>query len=214
MTATTSSQATPVITSTMPAPAGGRRGTSTGVGAGAGLLVLALVLGSLVGAVWGVLRPAYEVAVREGEAVVDMVASPSNVEFASYGGFALITGALGLVIALAAFAMRDGMVSPQVLAWVIVTAGAGAFAVFTFGVWSAGVISDQPGHGELIEGAVFHVVPPLRPGVAWLTGPFTASLAYWILAVVSPAPDADKRDLDEREDDDSRAGAANAPAAS
>ena len=169
------------------------------VGAGAGLLVVALAVGSLVGAVWGCLRPGYEAVVQGGDIVVDLAASPDNVDFASFGWFAILTGLLGLALAVGAYARAGGAVSAGMLAWVFVAAGAGAFAVHTFGVWSAGFVSDTPGHGELAEGARFHIVPPLDPGVGWLSGPFVATLTYWMLALVSTV-DGPGTDEDGEED--------------
>ena len=156
------------------------------VGAGAGLLVLALLAGSVAGAVWGALRPGYEVLVRDGDVIVDQVASPPSVEFASYAWFALLAGILGVVLSVVAYARAGGRVSPATMTWAIVAAAAGAFALFTFGTVTAGFFSDTPGHGDLAEGAHFRVVPALHPGVAWLAAPFTSALSYWLLALVTP----------------------------
>ena len=160
---------------------------SSPAGVAAGQLVLALVGGGLVGALWGSLRPGYEALVKDGAVVVDQAASPASVEFSSYAGFALICAALGVVLSLAAYARSRGEVSLGMLLWVCVAAAAAAFSVHTFGVWVAGLLSDTPGegHGQLMEGERFHVVPPLYPGVGWLAGPFTAALTYWMLALVS-----------------------------
>ncbi len=157
---------------------------------GAGLLVFALVVGAVVGALWGVLRPAYEVVVRDGGALVDQALSPANVEFSSFGWFVILSAVLGLVVALVAYARLGGAVSLAMMAWVVVAAAAGAFAVHTFGSWSAGLFSGMPSHDALVDGARFQLVPPLHPGVAWLCAPFVAALVYWLLALVTPVPRA------------------------
>jgi len=124
--------------------------------------------------------------VQDGGAVVDQAASPASVEFSSFAWFALITGVLGLVLSVRAYSRAGGRVSPGTMLWVIVSALAGSFAVFTFGTWAAGFFSDTPGHADLTEGARFHVIPALHPGIGWLAAPFTAALSYWLLALVTP----------------------------
>lgn len=133
-------------------------------------------------------RPGYEAVVRQDAVLVDRVLSPASVEFSSVGWFAILTAALGLAVALMAYARSGGAVSLAAMAWVVVAAAAGAFAVHTFGAWTAGLVSDSPGHGELVDGARLRLVPPLQPGVAWLCAPFVSALAYWVLALVTPAP--------------------------
>jgi len=151
------------------------------------------------------LRPGYEVLVKDGDVVVDQVASPPSVEFASYAWFAILAGVLGVVLSIVAYARAGGRVSPATMAWAIVAAAAGAFALFTFGTFTAGFFSDTPGHGDLAEGAHFRVVPALHPGVAWLAAPFTSALSYWLLALVTP----ERQDTTgEREAVDGQPGAA------
>ncbi|WP_092149264.1 hypothetical protein [Corynebacterium mycetoides] len=124
------------------------------------------------------MRPGY-VGSFEGEAyVVDQVASPPNVEFASFGGFALVCAGLGLVIAAVAY--LRGLAGIGALLWVIACAGAAAFAVYTFGGWSAGFGTPDP---HTAQGS-FTFVPPLSPGVGWLAGPFVAALMFYALTLV------------------------------
>ena len=156
---------------------------STGAGAAAGILALSLGLGSVAGAVWGLTRPGYVGSLSEGSYVVDEVASPPSVEFASLGGFVLVSAVLGLVIA--SFAFARGLVGVRALFWVIACAGAAAFAVHTFGSWSAACAHPSPHDATLADGAGFSVVPPLDPGVGWLSGPFVAALMFYLLTIAA-----------------------------
>ncbi|WP_342320007.1 hypothetical protein [Corynebacterium mayonis] len=170
-----------------------RAARTSGVGRAAGLLVVALGLGSLVGAVWGVLRPGYDVVVEDGQLVVNLAASPVNVEFDSYGWFAVLTSLLGVLLALIAFAFNNGRATAFVLLWVVVTSFAGAFAIYTFGMWSTGFVSDKPGHEGLVDGSRLRIVPALQPGVVWLVGPYMSVVTYWLLAFASPEPEQRER---------------------
>lgn len=156
---------------------------STGAGAAAALLMLALGLGSVAGAVWGLTRPGYVGTLSEGSYVVNEVASPPSVEFASLGGFVLVSAVLGLIIAIFAFAR--GLVGLRALLWVIVCAAAAAFAVHTFGSWSAAFTHPSPHDATLANGDGFSVVPPLNPGMGWLAGPFVAALMFYLLTAAS-----------------------------
>ncbi|QPK82650.1 hypothetical protein G7Y29_07095 [Corynebacterium qintianiae] len=156
-------------------------------GAWAQLLVIALVAGSVAGALWGLTRPGYVGELAEGSYLVDQIASPANVEFASFGGFALLSAALGMLIAAAAH--LRGLTGLPTLLWVSACAGAAAFAVVTFGGWSADLLHASP-HAPALNspfagGAAFTFVPPLRPGVGWLAGPFVAALTFYLLTVIA-----------------------------
>ncbi|WP_165164121.1 hypothetical protein [Corynebacterium qintianiae] len=152
-------------------------------GAWAQLLVIALVAGSLAGGLWGLIRPGYVGELAEGSYLVDQIASPANVEFASFGGFALLSAAIGMLIAAAAH--LRGLTGLPTLLWVTACAGAAAFAVVTFGGWTADLLHASPHDPPLAGGAAFTFVPPLRPGVGWLAGPFVAALTFYLLTVIA-----------------------------
>lgn len=156
---------------------------SPAAGEWAQLLLIALVAGSGIGAVWGVTRPGYVGSVRDSAFVVDEVASQTNVEFTSFGGFALITALLGFAIAIVAYARDRAGVAD--LVWVVACAGAAAFAVYTFGGWSAAWSAPSPHDPAPADGMRLEIVPPLSPGVGWLAGPFVAGLMFYLLNLVT-----------------------------
>lgn len=161
-------------------------------GAGAGLVALALAFGVLGGLAWGALRPAYLAEVADGGVQIDTAASPLNTEFAAFGWFVLLTGFLGVLLALVAWRVtrRRGVGGVGWLWWIIACAAAGAFTVYVFGDWFALWLHHVPSHEELemlSDGSRFDLIPPIRPGAGWLAGPFTAALSYWTLNAFGPA---------------------------
>ncbi|AWB84319.1 hypothetical protein [Corynebacterium liangguodongii] len=158
---------------------------ASAAGAGAGLLVYALVAGCIVGAAWGLLRPAYVGTYHDGGFLLDTEASPPGVEFASYGWFVLLSAALGLSIAALAYVRR--LTGVGALMWCMVCAGAAAYATSTFGAATASLRHGSAGArgSGPTEGEVLSLVPSLDPGVAWLVGPFVAGLMFYTLALVS-----------------------------
>lgn len=130
---------------------------------GAGIVMLGVVIGIVSGAIWGFFRPEYAATFIEGVPHVDEAASPANVEFTSFVWFAALTGALGLVVGAAAVAvdpLRSG-VGKQL--FVVLVALFSSWALLVAGTVTARTF-----------------VPALSPGIAWLVGPFTAALAYWV----------------------------------
>ena len=129
----------------------------------AGTVFVSGALGAVAGAVWGLFRPSY-VLVDGGEhPAVDLVASPDNVEFASFAGFVLLTGMLGIII---------GALPGAKTAWRLLF----ATVVSLFGAWAFLVV----GTVTAADG-----VPLLQPGVGWCVAPLCAALSYWIGMVAS-----------------------------
>ena len=124
----------------------------------AGTVFVSGALGAVAGAVWGLFRPSY-VLVDGGEhPAVDLVASPDNVEFASFAGFVLLTGVVGILVGC-----LPGVKSVWRLPFVV--------GVSLFGAWAFLVL----GTATASEG-----VPLLQPGVGWVVAPLCAALSYWI----------------------------------
>ena len=156
---------------------------SAAVGQWAQLVFVSLIAGSIGGALWGLTRPGYVGTVRKGGFVVDELASAPNVEFTSFGWFVLLSALLGIVVAVFAFLReRAGFAA---LVAVVACAGAAAFALLTFGGWSASLLHPGPHDPALVDGQEMTIVPPLAPGVAWLAGPFVAGLMFYLLNLVS-----------------------------
>ncbi|WIM66937.1 hypothetical protein QP027_07290 [Corynebacterium breve] len=168
------------------------------VGSGAGVLMWGLLLGVVVGAIWGALRPTYIGNMKDGMLLVDEAASPVNVEFSSFISFAILTGLAGAIIAIIAFLIVGGISGVGMLLWSGVVAFFAAVSFYVVGEWTANALHPMPEHSSgNLEGV--KLVPALAPGVGWLAGPFMATLAYWTMALVatpeeleasSPADDA------------------------
>lgn len=139
---------------------------------GAGNILVSGLLGAIAGAVWGLSRPSYVLVDDGGHPAVDLIASPDNVEFASFAGFVLLSVVLGCVVGLSSLSAHK--VSPWRMIAVAVVALFGAWTLLVFGSATAA------------EG-----VPLLRPGVGWLVAPFIACLSYWLglLARVETKPE-------------------------
>lgn len=159
----------------------------------AGLLALAIIVGLLAGAVWGVFRPAYVGEVRDGLFVVDELGSPASVEFASLATFVLITAFLGMILAVVAHRTIARAGGVGLLLWVAAVALACAFSFFTAGNVVAGLFSSVPDPAAAQEAAGAKVVPPMSPGIGWVVAPFVAAVTYWTAAFAwnpHSAPDA------------------------
>lgn len=147
------------------------------------LLVIALITGAVVGGVWGLTRPAYVGTYRQGAVAVDEAANPANVEFASLGWFVLLSGLIGAGVAV--FAYLRGLTGPASLLWVTACAGAAGFSLFTFGGWSASLVTDTARSAQPVDGETVTFVPAMAPGVGWLVAPFVAGLLFYVFTVVA-----------------------------
>ncbi|MHA2789319.1 hypothetical protein ACXZ66_09265 [Corynebacterium sp. S7] len=161
------------------------------IGTAAGLLFFALVAGLILGAIWGVFRPAYVGDVTNGLFTANETESPKNVEFSSFISFVIITGALGIIIAMVAYIKVGQVTGVGMLLWVGVVALAAAFAFYVLGNIVTGLVHPLPGHNSGDMTGV-QIVPPMQPGVGWAVAPLLATLTYWILAIVStPEPEVE-----------------------
>ncbi|WP_018297043.1 hypothetical protein [Corynebacterium lubricantis] len=184
---------TPLASST---PATNKTRRKAMVGTAAGLLFFALVAGLVLGALWGAFRPAYVGDITDGMFIANETESPRNVEFSSFASYILITGVLGIVVAMVAYLKVGHAAGVGMLIWVGIVAFAATFAFYVFGNIVTGWVHPYPDpSGGDVTGA--HIVPPMSPGVGWAVAPLLAVLTYWIQAIVS-SPDPEPEPLPGR----------------
>ena len=150
---------------------------------GAGVVALGVILGCVIGVIWGFLRPGYVAEVVDGGVQINHVLSPDSVEFASFGWFVILSTLLGMAVALVAYGTgeRESNLSRMVFAACVALFS--SWALYVLGQWSANLAN--PPHAAA-ESDTFTLVPAFQPGIAWCAAPFMASLAYW-LGLVSTA---------------------------
>ncbi|MDO5513046.1 hypothetical protein [Corynebacterium sp.] len=158
------------------------------VGTAAGVAAVSLLIYSAVGALWGLLRPAYTGTLAEGGQVVIDPASV-NVEFTSFGGFVAATGLLAVLVSLGVYILSPSTRGPGMLWWLMAVAVFSAFSFLQLGTVTAGLLHDIGDPHQLSQGDRVSMVPGLAPGVGWLAAPFLAALAYWCSALVTPEPE-------------------------
>ncbi|AWB81607.1 hypothetical protein C3B44_03885 [Corynebacterium yudongzhengii] len=155
------------------------------IGTAAGFLTLGILLYAVVGAVWGLLRPAYEGTVESGGVIA--FAPAADIEFTSFITFAVITGVLGVICGLVSFVRAPEMRGALTLCWIGVVALIGAVAFFTVGELAAS-LTQRVAHTELEAGQDVAIVPPLAPGIAFVAAPLMAMMTYWFSMFLDPTP--------------------------
>ncbi|WP_157034380.1 hypothetical protein [Corynebacterium jeddahense] len=145
-------------------------------------------MGLAAGASWGVLRPAYTGEAADGGVRIDTDASPANVAFTGYAWFAVLTAAVGVVIAAVAWrAVQRGRVRGGV-GWMLLAvfaAAAAAAAAYICGGFVVAALHPMPDVTQLQPGDTVTLVPPVEPGVGWVAGPFAAAVVYWCTNLVA-----------------------------
>ncbi len=164
---------------------------SRDAGVYAGIFALALVVFSLAGVVWGVLRPTYTAYIEDAETAT--VAAAENVEFSAFIWFAIGTGLIGATIALISFLKAESARGPGMLLWVGLVALVGAGAFMVSGDFTTGMMYPRPDDYAAAVGESFQVVPGISPGSALFAAPFLAVLMYWCATFVTP-PDEESEE--------------------
>lgn len=152
-------------------------------GAGAGLLAVGLILGLIGGVAWGFVRPTYTVSFQDGAAVVDPAASAPSADFAAIGWLAIITAALGVILAAVALLQtRKGEVAGgfSELVWLILVAGATSLTTFAVGEMTVRALYPVPSHSETPTTEPFALAPSVEPHVALLVAPLVAAAMFWM----------------------------------
>lgn len=134
------------------------------------------------------LRPAYTGEAADGGVRIDTDASPANVAFTGYAWFAVLTAAVGVVIAAVAWrAVQRGRVRGGV-GWMLLAvfaAAAAAAAAYICGGFVVAALHPMPDVTQLQPGDTVTLVPPVEPGVGWVASPFAAAVVYWCTNLVA-----------------------------
>lgn len=102
------------------------------VGSAAGILAVSLLLYSVIGTLWGLLRPAHTGTLREeGKVAIDV--TMVSVEFISFASFVIATGLLAVIVSLGVYITSPATRGPGMLWWLILVAAASSFAFLTVG---------------------------------------------------------------------------------
>ncbi|GAB3699689.1 hypothetical protein GCM10027595_14150 [Corynebacterium nasicanis] len=155
------------------------------MGTAAGVAAVSLLIYSAVGALWGLLRPAYSGTLAEGGQVI-IDAAAANIEFVSFGSFVAATGLLAVLVSLSAYVLSPATRGPLMLWWLMAVAVVSAFAFLEVGTVTSGWLHDVGDPHLLAAGDRVSIVPGLAPGIGWAAAPLLAALAYWCSALVTP----------------------------
>ena len=158
------------------------------IGSAAGILAASLLVYSAVGAIWGLLRPAYTGTLVEG-GQVSIAATTGSVAFVSFGSFVVATGLLAVIISLSMYVTSPSTRGPGMLWWLTAVAALSAFAFLEVGTVVSGLMHSVGDVEQLAQGDRVSIVPGLAPGVGWFAAPFMAALSYWCSALVTPDPE-------------------------
>lgn len=171
--------------SQLPAPSAPRQPRiriNRNLGSGAGLTAFAIVLYAVVGALWGVLRPAYD-ATAMAEAQV-AISPTGNVGFTVFMTFVVLTGLLGLVLGIGAYLSSPNTRGLGMLLWVGVVAFVAAIGFWAVGEFTADLRYPLPDVASLTEGTELSVAASLSPGLALVAAPLMATASYWVSALL------------------------------
>ena len=150
-----------------------------------GLSGLGLIVYSLGGALWGLVRPTFSAEVVSAERLIPDYSDSSHfIAFASF-----VIAAIVLSVALAIFAyLTQGSRKFVDLLWVGVVALAGAVSFLAVGDVVGMSVHGIGSADQLAPGTTITTVAAAKPGISgYLVAPFVAMLVYWSLQVLSPA---------------------------
>lgn len=154
------------------------------LGAGAGLLAVCLVLFTVGGAVWGLLRPVYRGTVAEDGGI--LLDRAFDVEFTSFISFVITTGLLSSAAALTVFSLSPRTRGPGMMLWLLVVTVLSSLAFHQAGMITAGLAHPLPDPETLAVGTRVSLMPGFSPGIGMASAPFMAALTYWCAALVTP----------------------------
>lgn len=151
----------------------------------AGLIGLALIVYSISGAIWGLLRPQFSAEVVNAERVIPDYSDSSH--FVAFASFVIATVALSVALAIFAY-LTQGSRKFVDLLWLGVVALAAAVSFLAVGDVVGMSVHGIGSAEQLAPGTTIRTVAPAKPGISgYLVAPFVAMLVYWSLQVLTPA---------------------------
>ena len=151
----------------------------------AGLIGLGLIVYSLAGAVWGLVRPTFPAEVVSAEWLIPDYSDSSH--FIAFASFVIAAIVLSVALAIFAYLMQGSRKFVDLL-WVGVVALAGAVSFLAVGDVVGMSVHGIGSADQLAPGTTITTVAAAKPGISgYLVAPFVAMLVYWSLQVLSPA---------------------------
>ncbi|UQV59543.1 hypothetical protein [Corynebacterium propinquum] len=151
----------------------------------AGLIGLGLIVYSLGGALWGLVRPTFSAEVVSAERLIPDYSDSSH--FIAFASFMIAAIVLSVALAIFAYLMQGSRKFVDLL-WVGVVALAGAVSFLAVGDVVGMSVHGIGSADQLAPGTTITTVAAAKPGISgYLVAPFVAMLVYWSLQVLSPA---------------------------
>ncbi|WKS34892.1 hypothetical protein NLL50_03845 [Corynebacterium propinquum] len=151
----------------------------------AGLIGLGLIVYSLGGALWGLVRPTFSAEVVSAERLIPDYSDSSH--FIAFASFVIAAIVLSVALAIFAYLMQGSRKFVDLL-WVGVVALAGAVSFLAVGDVVGMSVHGIGSADQLAPGTTITTVAAAKPGISgYLVAPFVAMLVYWSLQVLSPA---------------------------
>lgn len=151
----------------------------------AGLIGLGLIVYSLGGALWGLVRPTFSAEVVSAERLIPDYSDSSH--FIAFASFVIAAIVLSVALAIFAYLMQGSRKFVDLL-WVGVVALAGAVSFLAVGDVVGMSVHGIGSADQLAPGTTITTVAAAKPGISgYLVAPFVAMLVYWSLQVLGPA---------------------------
>lgn len=160
------------------------------MGSGAGVLAVSLFSFTLVGVLWGLLRPTYSGTLAEGGQV--SLNQAVNVEFSAFIAFVMATGLLATILSLSTYITSPTTRGPGMLWWLIFVAALSSVAFIEVGNIASSLLHPIPDPETLTIGEKVTLVPALSPTIGFAAAPFMAALAYWCSALLTHEPESEQ----------------------
>lgn len=165
----------------------------------AGLIGLWLIVYSVGGAIWGLLRPTFSAQVVGTESLIPDYSDSSH--FIAFATYVIATAAMSVALAIFAYLLQASRKFVDLL-WIGVVALAGAVSFLAIGDVVGMSVHGIGDADQLAPGTTITTVAAAKPGISgYLVSPFVAMLVYWSLQVLSPATETTKNPVVKQTED-------------